>query len=284
MKRRSPRWHLAALSLSYVVLIAAVALSGWGGVLHMRASAESYQPLDLNDALDRVQAAHLAADTSATTDTKQTGTRPLTNGVVLVVVAGLSADDVRGIPALHEIYEGGARATLVTSGLPTNPPGMGALLSGANQEITGGVLLDPQQAAAVVAGDPAAIAATQQSFASTATLEQVDTLFNAAHRSRSRTALFAPAVIPLAQLPSAPAPTCSDFTAADVADGATGKDIADADGSLSAQHPRRPDPRSLGRNRHVADDPRNISAPAPSTSMPRSSALTRSSAARTDDA
>jgi hypothetical protein len=167
----------------FLGVTAGIAAGAYFGLAYMRGSVESYQPL----ALEVAPAQSLVSATSAEANNpaaRPGTTAPLTNRVVMVVVNGLTLDDVENLPALanpafKNISAGGS---LFTNQVQTRQPAFVTLLTGASLDLTGGLNLDPKEAAYNVADFPQPTPADQ--------LNRYDHLFAAAKRKQFTTALF----------------------------------------------------------------------------------------------
>ena len=166
----------------YLLVIAGLVVGAYYAPLSLRNGLESYQPLQIEVAPAQSLTQFGAADTGSagTSDGTHPGTTaPLTNRVVLVVVNGLSQDDVETLPAFQNdrFKNFSTGAYLFTGPVQPTTPALVTLLTGATGDLTGGFTLDPSQ--------PNEVAPTPEQQ-----LAQFDNLFNTVKRSKFTTALF----------------------------------------------------------------------------------------------
>lgn len=128
--------------LMYLLLAGVLATGAMIAPYYLRNSLESFQPLDL--VLESPQP--ILPNTGSATSRPAGITQPLTNRVVLIVVAGLGHEDVEGLPALQrpEFKQASTNAQLFTGPVQPGVPGLVPLLTGASFELTGGFTLDPR--------------------------------------------------------------------------------------------------------------------------------------------
>ncbi|HEX2909604.1 MAG TPA: hypothetical protein VH186_02270 [Chloroflexia bacterium] len=189
------RWLLKIRGpVIYLALLGLLIAGAYNGADLLRTSLESYQPIQVNvgpaQSLTTFNDSSAVGDTTgtdttgdggaATTQTRRPGTTaPLTNRVVLVVVNGLSQNDVETLSSLqNETFKKiSTGAYLFTGQVEPAVPGLVTLLTGASQELTAGLQFD-QARAALNTPTPA-----EQ-------LSQFDNLFASVKRSKFTTALF----------------------------------------------------------------------------------------------
>ncbi len=131
--------------LLYLLLVGLLATGALVAPYYLRAAVESFQPVEL--ALEPPQSILPTSATPSDSLTRAPGTtQPLTNRVVLVVVAGLGHDDVEGLPVFQQasFKQASTSAHLFTAPVQPNTPGLVTLLTGSAVEISSGFSLDPK--------------------------------------------------------------------------------------------------------------------------------------------
>ena len=120
------------------LLLLITALGAWWSLRGLSASVRDYHPLSLS--LPLTGAAALPGERTARVSA------PLAQSVVVVVVSGLRADALRRMPTLMGLTAKAAQADIIVEPLASGAATWGALLTGAQPELSGAPLLDAPQA------------------------------------------------------------------------------------------------------------------------------------------
>ncbi len=178
------QWFARLRGLVLFLAVSALLVAGVSNALNLlRTALESYQPLQLEVApaqsLVTFEGSDARPNRPSGTAARPGETASLTGRVVLVVINGLSLEDVETLPALqNDTFRSISTGAYLFSGpVQQTPPALVTLLTGAGVELTGGLTLDH------VRPSSAAPVNVQQ-------LGLYDHLFAAVKRSRFTTALF----------------------------------------------------------------------------------------------